>query len=456
MFPSPRRAVFLAVAPALFAYHLVCRIFWSGLNGRTVLTLPLNFFLNFLPIYVWLLIFKNAGLIPKTIRPPIHVALAYRVDMWMFSASRSIVGCLLTVTVSVGGAWLLYVRHLHRGGPYHKLAAHTPSLLLLSYDDLELLAFDDLEHHAKTASIYTVTLQAPGDFQDDPRIGALEFFAPRSSRWVAETASATNTKIAAHVRASHGHRPYNCWAWAPAALLAASWFILNVDHWLATPLSTARDAVSWFSYVLGHFCVPLFTGIWLYVFHAPGALRLFSFALGAQNIAGVLTHLVFPNAPPWFIHMKGEMAHADYDTPGYAAGLTRAPFGTGAHMVTKGFHASPIVFGALPSLHSAMAVMCFFFVCYYSLWTAAKLALFLFVVLQWWATIYLDHHWRLDLFAGMLYSIALFVVFYTWGMPGVDERFINARLRFDFENGSTMGMRVFRNTVLQPFFDPLS
>lgn len=444
MFPSPRRAVFFAAAPLIFLYHLLARIFWSGLNGRTIFTLPLNFAVNFLPIYVWLLIFKNAGMIPKSIRPAIHVALAYRVDSFMFARPM---GSVLTVAVSTAGAWLLYVRFFCAPRPKYAPLAGDGLLPSLSLADLELEVLGDLEQQKGAP---------PGDFQDHPHIGALEFFSAQLPRAVAENAAAINAAIALHVSRTRSHRPYNAWAWAPAALVAASWFLLNAAHWFATPLSVARDAVSWFSYVLGHFCVPLFTGIWLYVFHAPGALRLFSCALGAQNIAGVLTHLVFPNAPPWFIHMKGVNGHADYDTPGYAAGLTRAPFGTGAHLVTQGFHASPIVFGALPSLHSAMAVMCFFFVCYYARWTAAKIALFMFVVIQWWSTIYLDHHWRLDLFAGMLYSVALFVVFYTWGMPSVDERFIAARREYDFQNGSTMGMRVFRNTVLQNFFDPLS
>lgn len=452
MFPAPSRLVVLLLAPLFFLYHLLSRIFWSGLNARNVFTLPLNFAINFSPVFIWLLIFKNAGLIPKSIRPTIHVALAYRVDRFMFSISESPIGCLLTIFLSVGTAYLIYLRWYRGESSYQKLSS-TLSASSLS-DDLELSSFDqDLEDLPKSSRVQNV---APGSFQDHPHLGNLEFFRPMSSGDVSANASAINKKISNHLRSSHNYRPYNCWLWAPPALLALSWVILNVDHFFATPLSTAKDIVSWFSYVIGHFCVPLFTAIWLYVFHAPGALRLFSIALGAQNIAGVLTHLVFPNAPPWFIELNGEHGHADYDTPGYAAGLIRAPFGTGTHMVTKGFHASPIVFGALPSLHSAMAVMCFFFVCYYSRWTISKLALFSFVALQWWATIYLNHHWRLDLYAGLLYSIVLFTVVYRWLMSKVDEKFIEARLNYDFENGSTMGMRVFRNTNLQNFFDPLS
>ena len=154
--------------------------------------------------------------------------------------------------------------------------------------------------------------------------------------------------------------------------------------------------------------------------------------------------------------MYGENAPANYDLPGYAAGLTRVDVALGTHLNSKGFHASPIVFGAVPSLHSAMAVMTFLFVSYYARWTVVKLISFAFVVLQWWATIYLDHHWRLDLFVGMCYALVWFSIMYKWRLGKVNEVFLQLRMLYNFAKGSTMGMRVFRNTKLQWFFDPLS
>ncbi|RLV95624.1 Inositolphosphotransferase 1 [Spathaspora sp. JA1] len=176
-----------------------------------------------------------------------------------------------------------------------------------------------------------------------------------------------------------------------------------------------------------------------------------------QNISGVLTHLLFPNAPPWFINLYGEDKEANYEMPGYAAGLIRVDIALGTHLHSKGFHASPIVFGAIPSIHSSMAVMTFFFISYYARWTLVKIAAFLFVATQWWATIYLEHHWRIDLFIGLIYALFWFTIVrnISFGLSRVDENFIKSRLKFNFEKGSTMGMRVFRNTRLQRSFDPL-
>lgn len=462
------------LSPPILVLQLLVRIFWSGLNKRNLLTFPLNFFINFLPVLIWLVIFKNAGAIPKDIRPKIHVALAYHVDTFVFSVKKSPVGALLLALLCVCTGWLVYLRWYcpqtacptsksDFGAILTSRNSASEFLDLSCGSGLELDVIESptsgsnasdgsLEMGNKYDEDYRYTL-APTDFQSDPWHPVLRIIPAMSPGEISANAARINATIVDHVR-SNGYVPYNSWKWAVPALVAASWPILNLDHWVATPLSTPKDIVSWFSYVIGHFCVPLFTAIWLYVFHAPGALKLFGMALGSQNIAGVVTHLLFPNAPPWFIDLNGENGHADYDTKGYAAGLTRAPFGTGTHMVSKGFHASPIVFGALPSLHLAMAAMSFFFVCYYLRWTVSKVALFAFVVVQWWATIYLRHHWRLDLIVGMLYSVVAFTAVYKWRMERKMKEFFEARLRYDFAAGSTMGMRVFRNTKLQNFFDP--
>lgn len=446
MLPQLRRILLAVMAPFVVVLQFLIRVFWLGLNERSIVAFPINFAINFSPVFVWLLIFKNAGLIPKDIRPPIHVSLAHKVEMAMFDVWNRPWSSLASLAAISAAAWLLYTSLYQEKPTDYSLDCLLLALLTLfsSSEDFEM---DDYESPKTQAFV-------PPDFQDHPRFGQFPFLPRLSQQDAVANATAINRRIQRH--ADTAFRPFNCWTLAPPALLAASWLLLNLDASLAMPITEPKDVLAWFSYVIGHFCVPLFTAIWLYVFHAPGALKCFGFALGAQNIAGVLTHLAFPNAPPWFIHKFGDDAPADYDTLGYAAGLTRAKFSIGTHLVNNGFHKSPIVFGAVPSLHSAMAVLCFFFVCYYSRWVFAKVLLLAFVFCQWWATIYLDHHWRIDLFVGLLYSIASYTVFSKWLMPRVDNEFAQARLHYDFNKGSTMGMRVFRNTKLQNFFDPMA
>lgn len=432
-------SVKILLRPFLFVFQLLNRIFWSGLNGRNVFRFVLTFWINFSPVFLWLMIFKNAGLIPNDIRPKIYVKFAMLTDDYMFTIGKF--GSSISLITICVASWLIYIVF------YRKESESSDT----KYESLDLESFelDTMES--------TPEPLPQQDFQEDEHIKTLEFFDTLSSNTITTQCDSINERILNQIKLN-GNKPINCWNLAPPILLASSWFILNLAYWCREPLYVQKDLLAWFSYVLLHFFAPLFTAIWLYVFHAPGSLKLFSFALGMQNISGVFTHLLFPNAPPWFIHLYGPDAEANYDLPGYAAGLTRVDLAMGTHMHSDGFHKSPIVFGALPSLHSAMAVMCFFFVSYYSRWTFLKIAALSFVVLQWWATIYLDHHWRLDLIAGLLYAITSFTLLYVWkgGFRRVDRNFVDARLRYDFRNGSTMGMRVFRNTKLQNFFDPLS
>ncbi|KAK6200101.1 uncharacterized protein RJT21DRAFT_130801 [Scheffersomyces amazonensis] len=439
-----------ALSPLIFILQLLWRIFWSGLNEKSIIGLVLNFWINFSPVFIWLLIFKNAGLIPQKIRPPIFVKFAYRTENYLFNIIDHTFINLIFVSALIGGSYLLYLK------------------IYRSIDEtLELNEFNSDRNLAKSGSndvnTSSDTLASRSGQEDEneeeenqsSHFMDLVYFKHR--RYIPNNSKLQYiiNKRKSIEKSSNPYRPLNSWYLSAPALLALSWFLLNFVYALRVPIKTYKDLIAWFSYVICHFCAPLFTAIWLYVFHAPGSLKLFSIALGVQNICGVMTHLLFPNAPPWFIHLYGEDKEANYDMPGYAAGLTRVDVAMGTHLHSKGFHKSPIVFGALPSLHSAMAVMVFFFLSYYSRWYSVKILGFCFVVLQWWATIYLDHHWRLDLIVGMGYSIIVFTILQRW-IKRCDERFMKNRLKGERVGSETMGMRVFKNTCIEFFFDPLS
>lgn len=498
--------------PLVFIYQFIYRVYWSGLNQRNILQLILNFCINFSPVFIWLLIFKNAGLIPHEIRPKIHVKLAYHLDQYIF---ETIIGGIVNILGLASLAWLLYRfvyqlkssnnnsnRNNHHqsqiSGEYPpsntndiyslykipqnyqldidndssssnssnnsdiELESFPKELLKPSYNQLPPINFQDNDDQIQDSQLDNNRVHDGNS--ENTRFAPMVFIPQLTLIEVGQMAQSINNKILNHIQPknsnsgfNYNYSPINSWDFCPSLLLATSWFLLNFVHYLREPIRLWQDYLAWTSYVLGHITVPIVTAVWLYVFHAPGSLKAYSFALGLQNICGVLTHLLFPNAAPWFIHMNGENANADYDTPGYAAGLIRVDIALGTHLTSNGFHASPIVFGALPSLHSAMAVMTFFFVGYYSRWYFIKFLAFMFVMIQWWATIYLDHHWRLDLLAGLIYACIWFTIIYKLVIKYQQERFIMARLKYQFNNGgSTMGMRVFRNTKIQWFFDPLS
>lgn len=224
------------------------------------------------------MIFKNAGLIPNDIRPKIYVKFAMLTDDYMFTIGKF--GSSISLITICVASWLIYIVF------YRKESESSDT----KYESLDLESFelDTMES--------TPEPLPQQDFQEDEHIKTLEFFDTLSSNTITTQCDSINERILNQIKLN-GNKPINCWNLAPPILLASSWFILNLAYWCREPLYVQKDLLAWFSYVLLHFFAPLFTAIWLYVFHAPGSLKLFSFALGMQNISGVFTHLLFPNAP---------------------------------------------------------------------------------------------------------------------------------------------------------------
>lgn len=515
------------------------RVVVCGLNQRNLLTLPLNFAVNFSPIFLWLFIFHHAQWIPVDVRPTIHSHVAFYADQFLF-----------------GDHW---------------------------YEFLEQLGDVDLVHWSfVTSSVFLVVALVLV-----PLCGGYYLYVVRGRSPKQATTTTVNMYEWYDALLPLRHRKP---LWLPLALPAVSWVVLNVGHYFAyqdeSNFTKTKDVVAWFFYVIMHLTAPILTAVYLYVFHAPGMIRCFALALGLQNLAGVFTHLLVPMASPWFTHMYGidDVEHVSYTQEGYAAGLTRVDNHLGTHLNTNGFHLSPIVFGAVPSLHSAIAFQCFLFLCFRASGlkhtfakksnvavveegplgqslgqslrreattsdssldfdiedgddatragddddTSSKslsctdnssstavveefplqemgqdgdleaqsiqgdhkpehfletyvedtaltnkwylkpvttgilppLLASIFISVQWWTTMYLDHHWRFDLFVGEFYALISYTIVNRYLIqPRVLKEWYDLRrgVKFDTRNeGRTMGMRVFQGTKWEWFFDPLA
>lgn len=72
------------------------------------------------------------------------------------------------------------------------------------------------------------------------------------------------------------------------------------------------------------------------------------------------------------------------------------------------FGTSPLVFGAFPSLHSGCATIEMLFFSY--LFPKVKPIAIFYVMWMWFSTMYLTHHYMIDLVGGSIYAILAFVV----------------------------------------------
>ena len=219
--------------------------------------------------------------------------------------------------------------------------------------------------------------------------------------------------------------------------------VLNVLHYLATDsLNIVADVVAWLSYGVLHFVSPFFCAIWLWLFAPSGVIGCFGWAFGIQNCIGIAIHLLYPTAAPWYGDQYGyPLPAGNYSMPGSPAGLVRVDAVLGTHLYTNAFKQSPLVFGAFPSLHGAFSCCCLFFMGRYS--TKARFLVGGYVVWQWWATMYLRHHWRLDLVGGLFVSALGF----TLMLPAIH------RAEDKTNRLNTGWNRIFAHTKLHGYWD---
>jgi membrane-associated phospholipid phosphatase len=228
-------------------------------------------------------------------------------------------------------------------------------------------------------------------------------------------------------------------------LAAVPPFALNILHAGTHDLSAALDVFTWLSYGVIHFVSPFFAAFWLWLFASPGVVSIFAWSFGIQNCLGIITHLSFPTAAPWYGDQYGyPLPEGNYSMPGSAAGLVRVDAVLGTHIYQNAFKASPLVFGAFPSLHGAFSCCCFFFIARYSRRGAYLLGFY--VLWQWFSTMYLRHHWRLDLLGGLVYSAFVFSIFYR-SLQRMDKAYALG------VSGGNGWQRLFENTPLQQLFD---
>lgn len=377
----PGLLLFLVVQDMSLSRYLAA-LYAAVTRGRPVWHLPLHFALGLAPVFIWLVLFKSAGSIPVSWRPAIKVPTVPLLDAALFGPSH------LT-------AWAFWVFVLILSAAiYLNFTPRTQKDCLFSNNTVY-----DLEVQTE---IKNEDSQHKCDNDDVPLV------------------------------------------YIVCAALTLAVPLLNILHFLAQFICPTLDILSFISYVIMHLAMPISCSIYLYLVHPPGDMRLFATNMGVTNILALATHILSPSAPPWFIHLYGLDAKADYDTLGYAAGLTRVDSALGTNLSTAGFHKSPIVFGACPSVHSAMAFTCFLWVSITrahatrNVWVLriARIITSIYVLVQWWATMYLDHHWRLDLFAGMVYVLAVYICIRCIGLS--HERGLGLRWVYELQrNGQT-------------------
>ncbi|KAF9075555.1 hypothetical protein BDP27DRAFT_1039766 [Rhodocollybia butyracea] len=182
----------------------------------------------------------------------------------------------------------------------------------------------------------------------------------------------------------------------------------NISDILTRFTHPILDVIAWIPYGIGHYALPFVVAAFLWLFRPKEALRFWSTAFGYMFLFGVIVQILFPCAAPWYELIYG-LTPANYDVRGSAGGLIRIDLLFHTHGYTATFGNSPLVFGAFPSLHSAAATLEAIAVSHFFPHTTKWVWAYAGVL--YWATMYMTHHYLIDVVAGACLATVCFYLF---------------------------------------------
>ncbi|KAG6897404.1 hypothetical protein C0992_001911 [Termitomyces sp. T32_za158] len=189
----------------------------------------------------------------------------------------------------------------------------------------------------------------------------------------------------------------------------------NISDILTRFTHPILDILAWLPYGVGHFSIPFFVAAFLWLFRSKESLHLWARTFGYLNFTGVIIQILFPCSAPWYEIIHG-LTPANYTMKGSPGGLARIDYLLGTNAYTVGFSNAPVVFGAFPSLHAACATIEALFMSHFFPQTTRYVWIYTGVL--YWATMYLTHHYLIDVVFGACLAIAFFYLFLPDNLRG--------------------------------------
>lgn len=211
--------------------------------------------------------------------------------------------------------------------------------------------------------------------------------------------------------------------------LETIWYGANISDILTRFGHPLLDVLAWIPYGVVHFVAPFVVAVFVFVFAPEGSVKVFANSFGFMNLLGVLIQIAFPCAPPWYELREGLTA-ANYEMRGSPAGLARIDALFGGIGYTMAFSGAPVVFGAFPSLHAATATCEALFLSYFFPYKVhvgrwrfdLRILYWTYCFWLYWSTMYLMHHYLIDLVAGGCLATFSFYFFRTEEVRDAMER----------------------------------
>jgi hypothetical protein len=199
-------------------------------------------------------------------------------------------------------------------------------------------------------------------------------------------------------------------------------FQLTID---GTFLKGLLDASGGLFYTL-HFGLPLLLG-WA-IWHTSDDRKMFYcfvWTMTLLNFSALATFMIYPAAPPWYVYSYGFGQPPQTSYWGLGAGaLVNVDKMIGMNFFQTlwgGFN--PNHFAAIPSLHGSYPSAVAFFT--YKKYRRLPGLLVLYPLGVWFAAIYLNQHYIIDLFIGLGYLAIAYLIANKILVPKVFSRFVS-------------------------------
>jgi hypothetical protein len=187
-------------------------------------------------------------------------------------------------------------------------------------------------------------------------------------------------------------------------------------------LQWAHPALDFFAGIVYHLLDPMVFILVLLLWWLGGrdlAAR-YSSAFLLMNLFAFATYLFYPAAAPWYVEKYGFVPPVA-PVLGDAAGLSQFDKLIGADLSQDFYGLCPVVFGAIPSMHAGFTMLGWLYA--RKLGKAWTLGYGFFALGMWWAALYLQHHYLIDVLLGILYAVVAYALIEGPLLPGVRKVF---------------------------------
>ncbi len=175
--------------------------------------------------------------------------------------------------------------------------------------------------------------------------------------------------------------------------------------WSTTAYTWLVDLIA-NGFYMTHFFSVILMGIVLW-FNRKAHYWAFIVGLIVLSYSGFLTYVIFPAAPPWWASMNGYLRGQTVDL---------------SHSLLSSKHifdtANPL--GAIPSLHTAWPFYLFFYSLY--VWGRKAMPVLILPIGVAVSSIYLGHHYLVDILIGIAYAAVVFGIIKWWGKSHLEVR----------------------------------